>query len=65
ELIGRWTKDHQIANVIGDLSRLVFTRGAVDPTLFSRKAGNDLLLVQDVDDGADVILFRITNFSKS
>ncbi|GJZ52465.1 retrovirus-related pol polyprotein from transposon TNT 1-94 [Tanacetum coccineum] len=26
ELIGRWTKDHQIANVIGDLSRLVFTR---------------------------------------
>ncbi|GJY86258.1 retrovirus-related pol polyprotein from transposon TNT 1-94 [Tanacetum coccineum] len=26
ELIGRWTKDHPIANVIGDPSRLVFTR---------------------------------------
>ncbi|GJZ61438.1 retrovirus-related pol polyprotein from transposon TNT 1-94 [Tanacetum coccineum] len=40
-----------------------FSKGVVDPTLFTRKAGNDLLL--DVDDGADVILFRITNFSKS
>ncbi|GKA46716.1 retrovirus-related pol polyprotein from transposon TNT 1-94 [Tanacetum coccineum] len=26
ELIGRWTKDHQITNVIGDPSRLVSTR---------------------------------------
>ncbi|GJY34037.1 retrovirus-related pol polyprotein from transposon TNT 1-94 [Tanacetum coccineum] len=26
ELIGRWTKDHPIANVIGDPSRSVFTR---------------------------------------
>ncbi|GJT30315.1 retrovirus-related pol polyprotein from transposon TNT 1-94 [Tanacetum coccineum] len=26
ELIGRWTKDHPLANVIGDLSRPVFTR---------------------------------------
>ncbi|GKE70588.1 retrovirus-related pol polyprotein from transposon TNT 1-94 [Tanacetum coccineum] len=70
-----------------------FSKGAVDPTLFTRKAGNDLLPVQIyVDDiifsstntamcnefanlmttkfkmsmmGADVILFRITNFSKS
>ncbi|GKE60899.1 retrovirus-related pol polyprotein from transposon TNT 1-94 [Tanacetum coccineum] len=70
-----------------------FYKGAVDPTLFTRKAGNDLLLVQIyVDDiifastntalcnefankmttkfkmsmmGADVILFKITNFSKS
>ncbi|GJW84774.1 retrovirus-related pol polyprotein from transposon TNT 1-94 [Tanacetum coccineum] len=40
-----------------------FSKGVVDPTLFTRKAGNDLLL--DVDDGAYVILFRITNFSKS
>ncbi|GJY94055.1 retrovirus-related pol polyprotein from transposon TNT 1-94 [Tanacetum coccineum] len=68
-----------------------FSKGAVDPTLFTRKAGNDLLLVQIyVDDiifastntamcnefanlmttkfkmsmmGADVILFRVTNFS--
>ncbi|GJT91595.1 retrovirus-related pol polyprotein from transposon TNT 1-94 [Tanacetum coccineum] len=70
-----------------------FSKGAVDPTLFTRKAGNDLSLVRIyVDDiifastntamcnefanlmttkfkmsmmGADVILFRITNFSKS
>ncbi|GKE40952.1 retrovirus-related pol polyprotein from transposon TNT 1-94, partial [Tanacetum coccineum] len=68
-----------------------FSKGAVDPTLFTRQAENDLLLVQIyVDDiifastniamcnefsnkmttmfkmsmmGADVILFRITNFS--
>ncbi|GJY53491.1 hypothetical protein Tco_0445155 [Tanacetum coccineum] len=26
ELIGRWTKDHPIANVIGDPSRSVFTK---------------------------------------
>ncbi|GKB19592.1 retrovirus-related pol polyprotein from transposon TNT 1-94 [Tanacetum coccineum] len=38
-----------------------FSKGAVDPTLFTRKARNDL--VQDIDDGADVIPFRITNFS--
>ncbi|GJV12042.1 retrovirus-related pol polyprotein from transposon TNT 1-94 [Tanacetum coccineum] len=70
-----------------------FFKGAVDPTLFIRKAGNDLLLVQIyVDDlifastntalcnefanlmttkfkmlmmGQNVILFRITNFTKS
>ncbi|GKG36340.1 copia protein, partial [Tanacetum coccineum] len=41
-----------------------FSKGVVDPTLFTRKARNDLLLVQDVDDGADVILFRFTNFLK-
>ncbi|GJU35903.1 retrovirus-related pol polyprotein from transposon TNT 1-94 [Tanacetum coccineum] len=35
--LGRWTKDHPVANII----------------------------VQDVDDGENVILFRITNFSKS
>ncbi|GKA86681.1 retrovirus-related pol polyprotein from transposon TNT 1-94 [Tanacetum coccineum] len=28
-----------------------FSKGAVDPTLFTRQAGNDLLLVQDVNDG--------------
>ncbi|GJR52736.1 putative reverse transcriptase domain-containing protein [Tanacetum coccineum] len=39
-----------------------FSKGAVDSTLFIRKAGNELLLVQDVDNGANVILFRITNF---
>ncbi|GJU49037.1 retrovirus-related pol polyprotein from transposon TNT 1-94 [Tanacetum coccineum] len=70
-----------------------FSKGVVDSTLFTRKAGNNLLLVQIyVDDiifastnnvlcnefanqmttkfkilmmGADAILFRITNFSKS
>ncbi|GJV16950.1 retrovirus-related pol polyprotein from transposon TNT 1-94 [Tanacetum coccineum] len=70
-----------------------FSKGAVDPTLFTRKVGNDLLGVQIyVDDiicastntalcnefanqmttkfkmsmmGADVILFRIANFSKT
>ncbi|GKE25059.1 retrovirus-related pol polyprotein from transposon TNT 1-94 [Tanacetum coccineum] len=48
ELIGRWTKDHPIANVIS----------VVDPTLFIRKARNDLLLVQIyVDD----IIFASTN----
>ncbi|GJS12547.1 retrovirus-related pol polyprotein from transposon TNT 1-94 [Tanacetum coccineum] len=118
ELLGRWTKDHPIANVIGDPSRSVSTRKqlktdamwcyfdafltsvktgefggvlknkdrlvaqgfrqeegidfeesfspvarieairAVDPTLFTQKAGNDLLLVQIyVDD----IVFASTN----
>ncbi|GKC87783.1 retrovirus-related pol polyprotein from transposon TNT 1-94 [Tanacetum coccineum] len=118
ELIGRWTKDHPIANVIGDPSRSVFTRKqlktdamwcyfdafltsvktdefggvlknkarlvaqgfrqeeginfeesfapverieairAVDPALFTWKAGHDLLLVQIyVDD----IIFASTN----
>ncbi|GJR06892.1 retrovirus-related pol polyprotein from transposon TNT 1-94 [Tanacetum coccineum] len=70
-----------------------FSKGAVDPTLFTRYVGNDILLVQiNVEDiifastnttmcnefanqmtnkskmsmmGANVILFRITNFSKS
>ncbi|GKB51706.1 retrovirus-related pol polyprotein from transposon TNT 1-94 [Tanacetum coccineum] len=48
-----------------------FSKGAFDPTLFTRQAENDLLLMttkfklQDVNDGADVILFRISNFSKS
>nr|GFA28761.1 hypothetical protein [Tanacetum cinerariifolium] len=70
-----------------------FSKGAVDPVLFTRHAGNDLLLVQIyVDDiifastntaicdefanqminnfkmsmtGENVILFRISNFSKS
>ncbi|GJX05389.1 retrovirus-related pol polyprotein from transposon TNT 1-94 [Tanacetum coccineum] len=41
-----------------------FSKGAVDPTLFTRHARNDLLLVQDVNDGENVILFRITIFSK-
>nr|GFA45747.1 integrase, catalytic region, zinc finger, CCHC-type, peptidase aspartic, catalytic [Tanacetum cinerariifolium] len=37
----KWTKDHPLNNIIG----------SVDPTLFIRKNGNDLLLVQiDVDD---------------
>ncbi|GJU79747.1 retrovirus-related pol polyprotein from transposon TNT 1-94 [Tanacetum coccineum] len=114
ELIGRWTKDHPISNVISDLSRSVstrkqlktdamwcyfdafltsdnpthvhklkkalyglkqaphawydmlssflisqlFSKGVVDPTLFTRKAGNDLLLVQIyVDD----IIFASAN----
>ncbi|GKB09828.1 retrovirus-related pol polyprotein from transposon TNT 1-94 [Tanacetum coccineum] len=70
-----------------------FSKGEIDPTLFTRHAGNDILLVQIyVDDiifastniamcdefanqmtnkfkmsmmGANVILFRITNISKS
>ncbi|GKA62786.1 integrase, catalytic region, zinc finger, CCHC-type containing protein [Tanacetum coccineum] len=72
EHLGRWTKDHPIANVIGDPSRSLkkalyglkqaprawydmlssffisqqFSKGAVDPTLFTRHAGNDILLVQ-------------------
>ncbi|GJY24475.1 uncharacterized mitochondrial protein-like protein [Tanacetum coccineum] len=69
ESLGRWTKDHPIANVIGDPSRSVSTRKqletdamwcycAVDPTLFTQKAGNKLLLVQIyVDD----IIFASTN----
>ncbi|GJT81304.1 copia protein [Tanacetum coccineum] len=112
EHLGRWTKDHPIANVIGDPSRSVSMRKqletdtmwcyfdafitsvepnnfkqamtepswidamqeeihefqrlevwelvpcAVDPTLFTRQAGNDLLLVQIyVDD----IIFASTN----
>nr|GEZ19858.1 hypothetical protein [Tanacetum cinerariifolium] len=36
ESLGRWTKDHPIANV----------NGAVDPTLFTWKARNDLLLTR-------------------
>ncbi|GJS92142.1 retrovirus-related pol polyprotein from transposon TNT 1-94 [Tanacetum coccineum] len=49
ESLGRWTKDHPIENC---------ESGAVDPTLFTRKAGNDLLLVQIyVDD----IIFASTN----
>ncbi|GJV54189.1 retrovirus-related pol polyprotein from transposon TNT 1-94 [Tanacetum coccineum] len=35
-----------------------FSKGAVDPTLFTRKAGNDLLLVQIYVDG---IIFASTN----
>ncbi|GJX51936.1 retrovirus-related pol polyprotein from transposon TNT 1-94 [Tanacetum coccineum] len=42
-----------------------FSKGAVDPTLFTQKAGNDLLQFKMSMIGADVILFRITNFSKS
>ncbi|GJU21487.1 retrovirus-related pol polyprotein from transposon TNT 1-94 [Tanacetum coccineum] len=106
EHLGRWTRDHPIANVIRDPSRSVSTRKqletdamlldnpshvyklkkalyglkqaprawydmlssflisqhfskcAVDPTLFTQKAGNDLLLVQIyVDD----IIFAFTN----
>nr|GEV34158.1 integrase, catalytic region, zinc finger, CCHC-type, peptidase aspartic, catalytic [Tanacetum cinerariifolium] len=39
ELIGRWTKDHPIANMIG----------AVDLTPFTWKEGNDLLLVPSAE----------------
>ncbi|GJS93480.1 integrase, catalytic region, zinc finger, CCHC-type containing protein [Tanacetum coccineum] len=67
ENLGKWTKDHLIANVIGDPSRSVSTRkqrqtdamwgyfdafltlvnqSAVDPTLFTWEAGNDLLLMR-------------------
>ncbi|GJU17087.1 retrovirus-related pol polyprotein from transposon TNT 1-94 [Tanacetum coccineum] len=46
-----------------------FSKCAIDPTLFTRKAGNDLLPMTTKFKmsmmGADVILFRITNFSKS
>nr|GEX77455.1 hypothetical protein [Tanacetum cinerariifolium] len=46
-----------------------FSKGSVDPTLFNKRNGNDLILVQiyvdDVDDGQNLILFRITDFSKS
>nr|GEU71447.1 uncharacterized mitochondrial protein AtMg00810-like [Tanacetum cinerariifolium] len=80
EHLGRWTKDHPIANMIRDPSRSVSTRKqletvamckcrsreydnlpnghqngflkwrtqrieAVDPTLFTRQAGNDILLM--------------------
>ncbi|GJT46927.1 uncharacterized mitochondrial protein-like protein [Tanacetum coccineum] len=116
EHLGRWTKDHPIANVIGNPSRSVSTRKQlqtntmwcyfdalltsvesknfkqamteplridamqeeiheferlkvwelvpceVDPTLFTRQAGNDLLLVQIyVDD----IIFASTNTAMS
>nr|GEX93172.1 uncharacterized mitochondrial protein AtMg00810-like [Tanacetum cinerariifolium] len=67
EPVGRWTKDHPIANMIDDPSRSISIRKqlqtdtmwcAVDPTLFTQKAGNDLLLVQIyVDD----IIFASTN----
>ncbi|GJS89049.1 copia protein [Tanacetum coccineum] len=92
EHLGRWTKDHPIANMIGDPSRsdnpshvyklkkalfglkqaprawydmlssfLVsqqFSKGVVDLTLFTRHAGNNILLVQIyVDD----IIFASTN----
>nr|GEV74510.1 retrovirus-related Pol polyprotein from transposon TNT 1-94 [Tanacetum cinerariifolium] len=50
EMIGRWTKDHLIGNVIG----------AVDSTLFTQKARNDLLLVQIYVDG---IIFASTNIA--
>ncbi|GJR55448.1 RNA-directed DNA polymerase, eukaryota [Tanacetum coccineum] len=126
--LGRWTKDHPIANVIGDPSRFVSTIkqlqtdamwcyfdafltlvepknfkqamteldflndelkeevyvsqpvGFVDqdnPSLVYKlkkalyvlkqapRAWERLITVQDVDDGEDVILFRITNISKS
>nr|GEX89122.1 integrase, catalytic region, zinc finger, CCHC-type, peptidase aspartic, catalytic [Tanacetum cinerariifolium] len=52
ESLTRWTKDHPIANVIDDPSRSVFTE-------------NNYKLTPYVNDEADVILFRITNFSKS
>ncbi|GJU68326.1 retrovirus-related pol polyprotein from transposon TNT 1-94 [Tanacetum coccineum] len=39
-----------------------FFKGAVDPTLFTWQIRNDLLLFKNFNDGADVILFRITNF---
>nr|GEU63975.1 uncharacterized mitochondrial protein AtMg00810-like [Tanacetum cinerariifolium] len=52
ESLGRWTKDHLIAYVIEDPSR------ALDQTLFTRKVGNNLLLIQIyVDD----IVFASTN----
>ncbi|GJU06792.1 hypothetical protein Tco_1123222 [Tanacetum coccineum] len=104
ESLGRWTKDHLIANVIGDPSRFVKTdefggvlknkarlvaqgfsqqeyddfpngcqngvlkwraqrRGAADPTLFTRKAGNDLLLAQIYVD--DINICQSTNTALS
>nr|GEZ60109.1 retrovirus-related Pol polyprotein from transposon TNT 1-94 [Tanacetum cinerariifolium] len=57
ESLGRWTKDHPVANVIGDPFHSIST-SAVDLTLFTYKVGNDLLLVQIyVDD----IIFASTN----
>ncbi|GKD09011.1 retrovirus-related pol polyprotein from transposon TNT 1-94 [Tanacetum coccineum] len=43
-----------------------FSKGAIDPTLFTRKDGMDIVLfkIQDVDDGKHVFLSRFTNFSK-
>nr|GEU65386.1 reverse transcriptase domain-containing protein [Tanacetum cinerariifolium] len=41
-----------------------YSKGSVDPTLFIRRNGNDLLLVQlyvDVDDGKNLIFLRITD----
>nr|GEX88541.1 hypothetical protein [Tanacetum cinerariifolium] len=46
-----------------------FSKGSVDPTLFIRRNGNDLLLVQiyvdDVDDGKNLIFLRITGLQIS
>ncbi|GKD86689.1 retrovirus-related pol polyprotein from transposon TNT 1-94 [Tanacetum coccineum] len=36
-----------------------FSKGAVDPTLFTWKAGKRLITVQNVDDGADVIFLGL------
>ncbi|GJT29435.1 uncharacterized mitochondrial protein-like protein [Tanacetum coccineum] len=55
EHLGRWTKDHLYLKRDGDLLR---SNSIVDPTLFTRRAGNDILLVQIyVDD----IIFASTN----
>nr|GEV85851.1 hypothetical protein [Tanacetum cinerariifolium] len=75
ESLGRWTKDHPIANnfkqaMIERHGSMQYKKkfmnlkgykfGAVDPTLFTRKAGNDLLMVQIyVDD----IIFASTNIA--
>ncbi|GJR03723.1 retrovirus-related pol polyprotein from transposon TNT 1-94 [Tanacetum coccineum] len=55
--------DVKMTFLIGELKE-EFSNGAVDPTLFIRQAGNDLLLFKMSMMGADVILFRIYNLSK-
>ncbi|GJS26748.1 retrovirus-related pol polyprotein from transposon TNT 1-94 [Tanacetum coccineum] len=51
ELIGRWTKDHPIANVIGDPSRLVSTRKQrkTDITWSNCRQTNDICVLSLMD----------------
>ncbi|GKB99703.1 hypothetical protein Tco_0985840 [Tanacetum coccineum] len=77
DILGKWTMNNPLSNVIRDpyrsvsirkqlktdviwcfLSHFKFSKGAVDPTLFTKKAGRDILLVQIyVND----IIFASTN----